>query len=65
MENFEQSHSAEKIKKGTFGFSTSILLQNIQKTEGEPFGDIEKFSRKVSQCRKKKGALCHILLSEL
>ena len=32
---------------------TYILLQNVKKLEGGPFGDIEKFSKKVTKCRKK------------
>ena len=41
------------LKRGPFeGFLTSILLQNIKKTEGGPFGDIKIFLKKVSQSRK-------------
>ena len=44
-------HNAEKLKGGgTFwGYSTSILSQNIKKFKGEKF----LFSEKISQCRKK------------
>ena len=53
-DNFEQSHSAEKSERGTlWDFQTSIMFQNIKKMKGGPFGTIRKFSKKVSQCRKK------------
>ena len=32
--------------------STYIQLQNIKNSKEGPFGDIEKFSKKVAQCRK-------------
>ena len=51
---FKKSHSAEKCKRGTLlDLLTYIPLQNTKKLEGGPFGDIEKFSKKVAQCRKK------------
>ena len=53
-EIFEQCHSAEKCKRGTFwDFLTSILLQIIETIEGRLFGVIEKFSEKISYYRKK------------
>ena len=49
------SHSAEKCESGDpFGF-IYILLQNIKKLEGVPFGDIKKFSKKVTVPKKSKG----------
>ena len=46
-EIFEQCHSAEKCKRGTlWDFLTSIVLQNIGKTKGRPFGAIQKISKK-------------------
>ena len=48
------SHSAEKSKRGTvWALLTYILLQNIKKLEKRLFWNIEKFSKKVAQCRKK------------
>ena len=45
----KKSHNAEKLKGGTlWGFSTSILSQNIKKLKGGKF----LFSE-ISQCRKK------------
>ena len=35
--SFENSHSAEKCKRGTLWDLTYILLQNIKKLEGGPF----------------------------
>ena len=45
----KKCHNAEKLKGGTlWGFSTSILSQNIKKLkEGKIFG------KKIPQCRKK------------
>ena len=52
--SFKKSHNAEKCKRGTLlDLLTYIPLQNIKNLEGEPFGDIKKFSKKVAQCRKK------------
>ena len=50
-ENFEQCHIAEKCKKRgiLYDFLTSMLLQNITKIEGGPFGLIKKFSRKSAE----------------
>ena len=46
----KKTHNAEKLKWGTlWGFSTSILSQNIKKLKGEIF----IFGEKISQCRKK------------
>ena len=43
-----------RAERGTLSsFLTSIVLQNIKKIEGGPFGDIENLSKKVSQCQKK------------
>ena len=54
MRILKQSLSAEKSERGTFlNFLAFILLQNIKKLEGGPFGDIKNFSIKVSQFRKK------------
>ena len=48
-EIFEQCHSAEKCKRGTLcDFLTSIVLQNIETTEGGPSGAIQKTSKKVA-----------------
>ena len=45
-----KSHNAEKLKGGgLWGFSTSILSQNIKKLKGGKF----LFSEKISKCRKK------------
>ena len=42
-----------RAKRGTLpNFLPSILLQNVKKIEGGPFGDSKIFSKK-SQCRKK------------
>ena len=66
----KKSHNAEKLKGGTlWGFSTSILPQNIKKLKGGTLWgfstsilpqNIKKlkggkflFSEKISQCRKK------------
>ena len=50
----KMSHSAEKFKRGTLlDLLTYILLQNIKNFEGGPFGDIKRFSKKVTQCRIK------------
>ena len=48
-------HKAEKLKGGTlWGFSTSILSQNIKKLKGEIFS----FSKKISHTKKtEKGTL--------
>ena len=55
-EIFEQCHSAEKCERGTlWDFLTSIVLQNDETNEGEPFGAIQKVSKKVAQCQKKWG----------
>ena len=44
------SHNAEKLKGGTlWGFSTSILSQNMKKLKKKKF----YFREKISQCRKK------------
>ena len=46
----KKSHHAGKLKRGTlWGFSTSILSQNIKKLKGENF----YFWKKISQCRNK------------
>ena len=59
-EIFEQCHSAEKCKRD---FLTSIVLQNIKKIEGGPFG--EKYSiQKVSKSRivpKKSGGIFSVI----
>ena len=53
----------KNVKGGPFGiFWTSIVLQNIKKLMGGPFGAIEKIPEKngkveVSQCRKKGESL--------
>ena len=45
------SHNAEKLKGGTlWGFSTSILSQNMKKLKKKKFFS---FREKISQCRKK------------
>ena len=45
------SHNAEKLKGGTlWGFSTSILSQNMKKLKKKKFF---YFQDKISQCRKK------------
>ena len=47
-----KSHNAEKQRGGTlWGFSTSILSQNIKKFEGGPFGEF--FSKKKSRSAEK------------
>ena len=54
---FEQYHSAEKYKRGTlWDFLTSIVLQNIERNEGGPFGAIQKISKKSRVVPKKSGA---------
>ena len=46
---FEQSHSAEECKRGTlWDFLTSIMLLNIERNEGGPFGAIQKIPKKVA-----------------
>ena len=40
------SHSAANVKGALLDLLTYILLQNIKKLEGGPFGDIKKFSKK-------------------
>ena len=46
-----KSHNAEKLKGGTlWGFSTSILSQNMKKLKKKKFFS---FREKISQCRKK------------
>ena len=53
---FEQCHSAEKCKRGTlWDFLTSIVLQNIERNEGGPFGAIQKISKKSRIVPKKVG----------
>ena len=53
MRFLKQSHSAEKLERGTlWAFRNFSLLQNIKKLEGGPFGD-KKIRKKVAQCRKK------------
>ena len=50
----KMSHSAEKCKRGTiWDLLTYILLQNIKKFEGGPFGDIKKFLIKCRTVPKK------------
>ena len=53
--NFEQSHSADILKKGTlWDFLTFVLLQNIKKNwKEDSLGTFKKFRKKVSQNRKK------------
>ena len=47
-------HSAEKCKKGTLlDLLTYMPLQNIEKLEGGPFGDIKKVSKKSRTVPKK------------
>ena len=47
---FEKSHNAEKLKGGTlWGFSTSILSQNIKKLKG---GKIYIFGKKSHNAKK-------------
>ena len=54
---FEQCHSAEKCKRGTlWDFLTSIVLRNIERNEGGPFGAIQKNSKKKSHSAEKSGA---------
>ena len=49
---FEKSHNAEKLKRGTlWGFSTSILSENIKKLKGGNF----YFRKKISVLKKLKG----------
>ena len=52
-------HSAEKCKRGTLWYLlTYIQLQNIKKLEGDPFGTLQKFSKKGCTVPKKsKGDL--------
>ena len=53
---FEQCHSAEKCKRGTlWDFLTSIVLRNIERNEGGPFGAIQKNSKKSRIVPKKVG----------
>ena len=50
----EMSHSAEKCKRGTLmDVIAYILLQNIKKLEGGPFGHIKKFLKKSRAVPKK------------
>ena len=51
------SHSSGKReKKGPSEILTSILLQNIKKIDGGPFGNIEKFWEKsLTVPKKRKG----------
>ena len=50
----KMSHSAKKRKReNLLRLLTYILLQNIKKLKGGPFGDIKKYSKKVAQYRKK------------
>ena len=45
----------KNLKEETFGnFLTFVLLQNIKKMKGGPFGDIKKFS-KISLRKPKRG----------
>ena len=45
---FEKSHKAENCERGVLrDFLTSILLRYFKKIEGGPFGDFEKFSKKM------------------
>ena len=47
-------HSAEKCKRGTLWYLlTYIQLQNIKKLEGDPFGTLQKFSKKGCTVPKK------------
>ena len=50
-ENFEQSHSAEKLERGdTLGFLKLQFAATYQKNlKGRPFGD-KKIRKKVAQC---------------
>ena len=49
-----KSHNAEKLKGGPFwDFSTSILSQNIKKSQGDPLGK-NFFSKKSSRSAEKK-----------
>ena len=76
-QNFEQSHSAAKCKRGHFGVFFNIHpVAKYQKIEGGPFGDITKFQKKshksekrcgkVSQCGEVgKGAPFWVLYSKL
>ena len=51
----KKSHDAEKkLKGGTlWGFSTSILSQNIKKMQGGPFGENFFFEKKSRSAEKK------------
>ena len=47
----------KNVKRGTlWDFSTSIVLQNNETNEGEPFGAIQKISKKSRIVPKKSGA---------
>ena len=58
-ENFEQSHSLEKVKKcqiEPLGLFQHPICCKISKTlKGEPFGDFRKFSKKMSHKAEKSG----------
>ena len=57
-DNLERSHSAEIFKReNPLGFWHFSLLQNIKKTRRGPFGDIKKFSKKVSVEKIQRGTL--------
>ena len=48
----------KNVKGGTFwDFLTSIVLQNIERNEGGPFGEIQKISKKSRKVPKKSGAM--------
>ena len=48
----KKSHNAKKLKRGTlWGFSTSILSQNIRKLKGDLLGQFF-FRKKVSVSKK-------------
>ena len=49
---FEQCHSAEECKRTLWDFLTSIVLQNIERNGGGPFGAIQK---KSHSAEKKRG----------
>ena len=53
MRFLKQSHSAEKLERGTlWAFRNFSLLQNIKKLEGGPFGD-KKIRKKSCTVPKK------------
>ena len=59
----KKPHSAKKSKRGTLlDFLTDNPLQNIEKLEGGPLGDIKKFSKKKSHSAEKypKGTFRHV-----